>query len=523
MSASRSQASNRPQPVEEKGKDALLRRLHRLELRCARECAAREEAEHLLETKSLELFELNRHLIALNNELEARVASRTADLSKAKEAALQLLETDGLTKLASRYRFHQQLTRLFDDAEAGKTRFALLLIDIDHFKSINDTYGHGFGDELLVQVAARLSVIARRGDCVARLGGDELAILFEDTGADEAEEASQRIIDCFEASFTIHDLTITSTASIGIASYPEHGAAPQDLLRAADLALYKAKVDGRNRAAVFSNLLLEDHRLRHRHETDLKNSIESSAIEVWFQPIVDITTGRNRAVEALARLQGQDGQYLPPSVFIPLAEETGLVRDLGRQMLQNSVRQAKVWIEQGLVDLVTVNVSAHEFNSPSFADDVIEALAEADMPGNRLVLEITESVMMAQLETVRAVMEQLIAHGVKFALDDFGAGYTNLVYLRQLPIRKVKLDLSLLAFVTKDTKAQAIVRNVVTMCKELGTVTVCEGVETRDQLEFLQSIGCNLGQGYLLGRPMPADQMTEHLQSEVNSLIVRGR
>ena len=519
MSASKSNASVRSRPAGERGDEGLPERLRRLEKRCARERSAREEAERILETKSRELFEINQRLLHLNNDLEARVALRTAALSQAKKAALDLVEIDHLTKLSSRYRFHQQLQHTFDHAVAGDGRVALLLIDIDRFKAINDTYGHDYGDELLVQVAARLAVAARRRDFVSRLGGDELAILLEDSGKDDAEAVVQRVLECFKPDFTIHGRTIKCTASIGIACYPEHAISPEELQRAADLALYKAKVDGRNRSAVFTHRLLEDHRLRNRQEAELKHSIASCEIEVWYQPIVDLRTGRNRAVEALARMKGEDGEYLPPNVFIPLAEEIGLIRDLGRQVLRRSVAQAQQWIDAGLVDKVSVNVSADEFLARSFADDVLEALANANMPGDRLVLEITESVMMARLDVVRGIMSRLTERGVSFALDDFGCGYTNLTYLRQLPVHKVKLDLSLLAHVAEDAKAQSIVRHVVSLCGELGSVTVCEGVETMEQLKFIQSIGCDLGQGYLLGRPTPGETTAENLRKGRNHLI----
>lgn len=519
MSASKLNVPDRSRSVGATEEEILLERLIRMERRCARERAAREEAERLLEAKSLELFEINQNLVRLNDELEARVSSRTAALSRAKKAALDLVDTDQLTRLSSRYRFHQQLRRKFEHAATTDGRLALLLIDIDHFKAVNDTYGHGHGDELLVQVAARLAVAARRRDYVSRLGGDELAILLEDTGQDGAEAVVERVLECFQASFHILGITISCTASIGIATYPEHAFSPEELQRAADLALYRAKADGRNRSAVFKDHLLEDHQLRHRHEAELKHSITSSEIEVWYQPIVDLRTGRNRAIEALARIKGQDGKYLPPNVFIPLAEEIGLIRDLGRQVLRKSVSQAQHWISDGLVDLVTVNVSAEEFLAHGFADDVLEALASANMPGDRLVMEITESVMMIRLDAVQEIMHGLSTKGVSFALDDFGCGYTNLAYLRQLPIRKVKLDISLLADVADDVRAQAIVRHVVSLCKELESVTVCEGVETWDQLQFIRSIGCDLGQGYLLGRPMPAEIAAKVLLEGRNDVI----
>ena len=217
--------------------EEFLERICRMERRCARERSARHEAERLLEIKSLELLEIHRRLLRLNEDLEARVASRTASLSNAKKAALQLVEVDYLTKLASRYQFHKQLERTFEHAAASEGRIALLLIDIDGFKAINDTYGHGYGDELLVQVAARLTVVARRRDLVSRLGGDELAIVIEDSGTDEAGAAAERILESFRSAFTIDGVTIHCTASIGIACFPEHAHPREELQRAADLAL----------------------------------------------------------------------------------------------------------------------------------------------------------------------------------------------------------------------------------------------------------------------------------------------
>jgi diguanylate cyclase (GGDEF)-like protein len=500
--------------------ERLHERLQRLEQRCARERAAREEAERLLETKSFELFKINQHLLELNNDLEVRVASRTAALTKAKRAALELVEIDQLTKLSSRYRFHQILTQRCETTVANNEPFALLLIDIDRFKAINDTYGHGYGDALLVQVAARLTVAARRGDFVARLGGDELAMLLMDSTIEDAGTIAQRIIACFEPPFNIDGVTIRCSASVGIAGFPVHADSPEDLQRAADLALYKAKDDGRGTCAVFSRDLLENLQLRYRREAELKHSIVSSEIEVWYQPIVDLQTGRTKAIEALARMKDQEGEYLPPSVFIPLAEEIGLIRDLGRQVLRQSVIQSKAWIEDGIVEKVNVNVSADEFLAESFVDDVLDALRDANLPGHCLILEITESVMIARLSIVRAVMARLRNRGVSFALDDFGCGYTNLAYLRQLPVSMVKLDLGLLKYVETDRKARAIVRSIVSLCGELGSTAVCEGIESPEQLGFVRSIGCTLGQGYLLGRPLSTEQTQDYFRQGRNPAIV---
>ncbi len=481
--------------------------LARLERRCARERRAREEAERILEGKSLEVFELNQDLITLNTHLETKVLERTQELVEAKQAAMHLLETDHLTKVSSRYRYNRQLNTYASQATKAGRPFCLLLVDVDNFKQVNDTYGHAYGDELLVQIAARMSAVARQNDQVARLGGDELAILAADTDSDGGAALADRLQRDFGPAFNLFGSTVKCTLSIGVASYPQDADCPETLQRAADLALYKAKQDGRRKSVVFDRALLESHRLRYLRELDLKRSIATREIEAWYQPVIDLRSGQITGLEALARFRASDGSYVRPDVFIPMAEECGLIHELGRIVLHRALNETRSLAEQGLVTKVAVNVSPSELVEPGFAEDVMAALAEACADRGTLVLEITEEMMLSDIDAALAVVKRLVEYGVAFVIDDFGCGYTNFSYLRSLPLSGIKLDRSLIANIEQDRTAQAVVRHVTALCHELGLFTVCEGVETAAQRSIVQSFGCTLAQGYFFSASIPPDQL----------------
>ena len=491
--------------------------LARLLKRCERERRARMEAERILESKSLEVFRLNQDLLSLNARLESRVVERTKELVRAKQAALQLLETDHLTKVSSRYRYNRQLENYVMEAMASGQPFCLLLLDVDNFKQINDTYGHAYGDELLIQVAARMSVVARQNDQVARLGGDELAILAAGTDSAGGAALAERLQRDFVPAFNLLGTTIRCTLSIGVAAFPAHADCPETLQRAADLALYKAKQDGRCKSVVFDPKLLESHRIRYLRELQLKRSVASREIEAWYQPIVDLKSGRIRGVEALARFRGDDGEYIRPDIFIPLAEECGLIHELGRAVLRRALDESRTWIGDGLLTKVSVNVSPSELIEPGFASDVLDTLSDTRVSSRNLVLEITEEVMLGDLEVAGRVVNELVARGVSFFIDDFGLGYTNLSYLRKLPLSGIKLDRSLIADVGSDTNAQAIVRHMAALCTDLGLLTVCEGIETTSQNNVVQSLGCHLAQGYMFGQPMPPDIFEQTLSKKLSA------
>ena len=293
---------------------------------------------------------------------------------------------------------------------------------------------------------------------------------------------------------------------------PVHTLSSADLQRFADLALYKVKSGGGRGMATFKRSLLKEHDARQRLEADLKEAIARNRCEMWFQPIVNLETGSTEAVEALARWSDGRGKWVAPDVFIPLAEQCGLIRTLGKQLLRKALRSTKPWIESGLIERVTFNVSPVELFDRNFQRAVMRALDEEGFPGECLMLEITEGVVLRSTEVAGQVMRSLQTRGIRFAMDDFGSGYSNISYLQALPFSSLKIDRMLLVDVERDPVAQAIIRNMVTLCHDLGIRAICEGVESKEQLAFLQKIGCDAAQGYLMQKPLPPDQMKRVLE-----------
>jgi diguanylate cyclase (GGDEF)-like protein len=476
----------------------------RLERRAARERAARREAERLLESKSRELFAANQALVRLNAELEGRVEDRTRDLDAARAAAVAALETDHLTCIASRHQYSTRIEDAVARANRGECAVGLLLIDVDEFKMINDTLGHTYGDELLVILSERLRRAMRDTDLVARIGGDEFAVILEGPDAATITKSARRLLRVFDAPITASGVTFQCSASVGLAVAPDHTRSTVDLQRYADLALYKVKRAGGRGIATFSRALLRAQESRQRMEADLHDAIAHDACEIRFQPIVDVATRRPVMVEALARWTDAGGTAVSPEIFIPLAEQCGLIRRLGKQLLRKSLRAAKPWIAAGLIERVSFNISPVELLDRNFERAVLRAIREEAFPANRLVLEITEGVVLHNLEAARKVMLGLRAAGVAFALDDFGSGYSNLSYLRDLPLAALKIDRALILDLETDRAAQAIIRNTVSLCRDLDISVVCEGVETTGQLAFLETIGCHRAQGFLFYRPLPS-------------------
>jgi len=475
-----------------------------LERRLARERIARLEAERLLETKSRELWALNQELRRLNASLEARVLDRTAELESARTAAVTALLTDQLTGIASRAGYSERIEEAMARAEAGQCVLGLVLIDVDDFKMINDTLGHSYGDALLVILAERLRRTIRHQDLVARIGGDEFAIILEGESQNEVTQMARRLLRVFNSPVSASGLTVQSSGSIGLALAPCHARSTADLQRYADLALYKVKRAGGRGIATFSRSQLSDLENRQSMEAELRDAIARDAIEIWFQPIVDLATRRPCMVEALARWTDASGRSISPDIFIPLAEQCGLIGRLGKQLLRKSVRAGKAWIEAGLVGQLSFNISPVELLDRNFQRAMLQALHEESFPADRLVLEITEGVVLRDMDAARRVIESLRSKGISFALDDFGSGYSNLSYLRDLPLSALKIDRKLLTDVAHDPTAQAIIRNTIALCRELGIISVCEGVETEGQLQFLDTVGCQRAQGYFFFRPMPS-------------------
>lgn len=505
MSGSKSTASAKVGDAEDdRFWSGMEDRLRRLELRVAREHMARTEAERILESKSLELFAANQGLLQLNAELEERVRLRTEELDLARRSALELVESDHLTSIPSRFCFSRTLEESLERTAGNGRLIGLLLIDIDDFKLVNDTYGHGHGDILLKEIAGRLRAIARRGELVARIGGDEFAVILEASARGSLESAAERFAAAFRLPVTILGVPLQTGGSMGLAISPEHSTSGADLQRFADLALYKVKARGGGGLAVFERSLLDSYQRRQRIENEFRAAVASGGIDLSYQPILSLASGRIEAVEALARWSDSHFDEINPCVFVPLAEQCGLIREVGRTLLNKALGQTKDWVDRQLIDKVNVNVSPIELLDDGFAEDVLAALEQNQFDAGRLVLEITEGVVLRNVSLAKTVMTRLCDRGVTFALDDFGVGYSNLSSLTRLPISVLKIDRSLLLDVETDPSAQVIIRNIVALCHDLGVRAVSEGAERAGQLNFLRSIGCDSVQGFLCGRPVNA-------------------
>jgi diguanylate cyclase (GGDEF)-like protein/PAS domain S-box-containing protein len=425
---------------------------------------------------------------------------------------------DGLTGLANRTRLRARMERALTVAAPGSTP-AVLLIDLDDFKRVNDSLGHAAGDRLLEMVADRLLGATRGSDTVARLGGDEFAVLLSVRRSSEVTLVADRIVAALTTAFLVDGREIRVGASVGVAT-AVGGETPDDLLRNADLALYRAKGTGKGRHAIFAPEMHRAAVTRLALEAELRWAISNGELRLQYQPIVDLATGAVAAAEALVRWQHPDRGMLPPGEFIPLAEATELVVPLGRWVLHTACRAAAAWpagrgdaADAGGVP-VSVNVSVRQLQRAGFVEDVAEALRGSGLPARRLTLEVTESVLLADLDTALMRLEALRALGVRVALDDFGTGYSSLAYLQRLPVDVLKIDRAFTADVTAGGKRAALARAVVTLADTLGLRTVAEGVETAEQHAELRALGCGFAQGYLYARPLDLDAFEEFLAAD---------
>lgn len=492
--------------------EELAQRALRSQRRAERELAARHEAERLLETKSLELFETNRRLTQLNAELEERVEARTKQVDEARREAVRIGATDYLTGIANRLRYSEHLEGSLAHARAANGSVGILLIDLDGFKQVNDTYGHRHGDQLLIAIAHRLRDLTRHDDLVARIGGDEFAIVIVAETATAVAAAAERFRRAFDSPLTIQGVTIEPRGSLGLAISPEHCDNAVDLQRYADLALYKSKSAALGEVTVFGKALMQAYEHRQRMESEFRAALNLEEIQLNYQPIVRTASGGVHAVESLARWTDSQGVKISPDYFIPLAEQCGLIHGVGRSLLEKALAETKGWIAEGLIERVSFNVSPCELLDPGFNSAITDALAKAGAEPSHLMLEITEGAIIHNVDLAARTMNRLAALGVVFALDDFGCGYSDLSTLSKLPIYMLKLDRSLLVDAVARSSARIILRHVVNLCRELGIRSVCEGAETEAQTVLLREIQCDYIQGYASGRPASAATLDDVLR-----------
>ena len=438
------------------------------------------------------------------------------DVTKRCEAeahVARLASEDPLTGLPNRRVFHAALDqiskRAHSDADASgrEVAFAVLFLDVDRFKVINDTLGHRVGDVLLQEVAQRLKERVRVNDVLARLGGDEFAVVVPSvSGRSELEALAQALVEAFVAPFEISGHQIRSTVSIGIAIGPQDGDNAEDLLMAADLALYAVKGGNRGTYMFYESSMNKELNDRRQIEIDLREALERNELELFYQPIMNVRRNTISGFEALARWRHPTKGMVPPALFIPIAEDSGLILQLGEWALMQACRQAMQWPE----DIkIAVNLSPVQFSAPNLIDIVERVLAQTGLAPERLELEITERIFISNSEQTLSILRGLKSLGVRIAMDDFGTGYSSLSYLRSFPFDKIKIDRSFVSDLGERNEHVVIVQAVVSIARALGMTTTAEGVETTGQHQFLAALGCDELQGYLFSAPVAAGKILE--------------
>jgi diguanylate cyclase len=440
------------------------------------------------------------------------MAYRVLHVLRSSEArARQVAGRDVLSGLPNRFRFSEFVDAEIARCRRGRHQFALFYLDLDHFKQANDTFGHDAGDRLIVAFTRRLAQVLRAGDHFARLGGDEFALIQADVVEPrDCARLAQRILDAMSAPFEINNQQIFIGVSIGIALCPQNAEDRQELMRLADLALYRSKQAGRNRFAFFEAKMGEELRMRQSAEDELRAAIENDELQLLYQPILSAADGRIVGVEALARWQHKAYGLLAADSFIPLAEERGLIVALGEWALRRACSDAKFWDDIK----VAINVSPIQFRQKDFVATVNRILAESGMDMQRVELELTEGVVIADADLAERAMIDLRGLGMRMVLDDFGTGYSSLIYLRRFAFDKIKIDRSFMESMEFSGESAIIIRSIVDLGRSLGLIVTAEGVETEEQARFLRSLGCDELQGYLFGRPMLAGEISQRLAEQ---------
>ncbi len=444
-------------------------------------------------------------------ERELREARVRAERRSAEEALLHLALHDPLTGLPNRTLMQDRLEQAILAARRDARRLTVMLIDLDRFKEINDAFGHHYGDQLLRQIGPRLQGLLDETDTVARLGGDEFAVILpECDDLEMAKTIAAQLLEAISAPFRVEDQILHVDASVGIVASPEHGQDVQTLMRRADVAMYAAKREGEG-CSVY-------HVEQDRHTasrltlgTQLRQGIEQQQLVIYYQPKVDLRTGELVGVEALVRWHHPERGLLAPDHFIPLAEQTGLIKPLSVWVLSSALEQCGRWHAQGRNFTVAVNLSMRNLHDPQLPEQVAEVLQTWAIPPSMLQFEITETVLMTNPARALEVITQLSHMGIQLSVDDFGTGYSSLAYLKRLPVAEIKIDKSFVGEMAHDDNDAVIVRSTIDLGHNLGLNVVAEGVETRSVWDQLAGLGCDLAQGFYLARPMPADQLERWL------------
>jgi len=477
--------------------------------------------QHLTKSGELRMFELVASpyrsedgtllgIIESSRDISDRI-SMEKDIADRDHRLEFLAHHDPLTQLPNRLRFNDRMQHAMAKAQRTETQIAILFLDLDRFKNINDSLGHAVGDEVLREVADRLRKTVREADTIARLGGDEFLIIIEDIkDILGAATLAQKIQAILNEPIDIDNHELTATASIGISTYPNDAVDGEGLLKCADVAMYRAKEHGRNNYQFYTpDMNARTHELLLL-EADLRKALEQEQMVLHYQPQIDLATGTLIGMEALVRWQHPEKGMIPPNDFIPLAEETGLIVPLGEWVLRTACKQNRTWQAAGLPALkMAVNVSARQFRQVHLTDTIINILKETGLESRWLELEITESAVMKNVTSAILTMNNLHRQGIQLAIDDFGTGYSSLSYLKRFPVSRLKIDRSFITDITSNANDTSIAKSIIALADTMNMQVLAEGIETDEQLALLKEMGCQFGQGFLFSRAISAEELTK--------------
>lgn len=478
-----------------------------------------QHLEKMVEKRTLALKDKNAELINEVKErylVEEQLVKSQSLIEDAKERAVQQLNYDPLTKLASRTLFTDRFNHSLIKAQRMESKIALLFIDLDRFKHVNDTLGHSVGDELLKKTAERIKHALRQEDTAARFGGDEFSVLLPDIeGINQVQLVAQRILKELSTPFIISGHESYISASIGISLYPADGTAVEQLLRKADNAMYKAKEKGKNTYQFFTHEMEIEANQRRVMETALHTAVKQLDFTLLYQPIINLETGKIQAAEALIRWHDKAGQAISPETFIPIAEELGLISQIGEWVLREACTQTVIWQKTCNVPIkISVNLSSRQFQNNDLVDLIKNVLTQTGLAANCLGLEITESLLMVDDELIMQQLKDIRLLGIHLSIDDFGTGYSSLSYLKKFPINILKIDRSFIKDLNVDQNDAELVKGIISLAKSLQLSVVAEGVEEKSQMEFLAAHGCEHIQGYYYSKPLSSEALMQFIRDK---------
>ncbi|MEB0013819.1 EAL domain-containing protein [Glaciimonas sp. Gout2] len=439
-----------------------------------------------------------------------------SDITEHKEAQAhihRMAHFDALTGLPNRALLKNRILHDLAIAQRNQSALTLMFLDLDHFKNVNDSLGHQVGDQLLVAWSNRLIQAVRGQDTISRLGGDEFILVFPDTDAIGAAHLVEKILELAKKPYQIEQYELVVTPSIGIAIFPGDGTDFETLSRSADVAMYRAKQAGRNGYRFFTSEMQANSARVMVIENALRHALEQKQFQLHYQPQIRLSDGGMVGAEVLLRWEHPELGHLEPSDFIPIAEDSGQILQIGEWVLRQAIRQCKAWLDKGLPRTrIAVNLSAVQFRDPRLPELVMQILTEEDLPSHYLELELTESAAMDNPHEAIIIIDRLLAHGIRLSIDDFGTGYSSLSYLRRFKICKLKIDQSFVRDISESTENRAIITAIIGIAKSLGLGTIAEGVETEEQMTFLRTKGCDEVQGFYIGLPLPPDRFEQNFE-----------